>query len=69
MKQLNGPKTRLRRDVPKPDLIVAYLSYAVEDVRALSTRSTVLLESAIAALVEETRSGGGLTRQHSQKMS
>jgi hypothetical protein len=37
------------------DLVIAYLLYAVKDVRALSARSTQLLEGAIATLIEETR--------------
>jgi hypothetical protein len=37
------------------DLVIAYLLYALKDVRALSERSTQLLEGAIATLIEETR--------------
>jgi hypothetical protein len=35
---------------PSPALLIAYLSYAVPDVSALSARSTSFLESAIEAL-------------------
>jgi hypothetical protein len=37
------------------DLVIAYLLYALKDVRALSERSTQLLEDAIATLIEDTR--------------
>jgi hypothetical protein len=37
------------------DLVIAYLLYALKDVRAISERSTQLLEGAIATLIEETR--------------
>jgi hypothetical protein len=36
-----------------PDLLIAYLSYALEDIRPLSPRSTALLASAITALAED----------------
>lgn len=37
------------------DRVIAYLLYALKDVRALSERSTQLLEGAIATLIEDTR--------------
>lgn len=49
-------KPRARR--PHPDMVIAYLKYAVSDVRALSANSTQLLEDAIAALVEDTAMNG-----------
>jgi hypothetical protein len=47
--------------MPSPALLIAYLSYAVPDVSALSARSTSFLESAIEALREETASCAGTT--------
>jgi RNA polymerase-interacting CarD/CdnL/TRCF family regulator len=41
-------------ETTKAALVIAYLTYAVDDVRALSERSTSLLQSAIAVLKEET---------------
>jgi hypothetical protein len=45
---------QIDRETTKAALIIAYLTYAVDDVRPLSKRSTSLLESAIAVLKEET---------------
>jgi hypothetical protein len=36
------------------DLVVAYLSYALEDVRALSEAGSHLLQMTIATITEET---------------
>lgn len=36
------------------DLVVAYLSYAIEDVRALSAAGSHLLQMTIATITEET---------------
>jgi hypothetical protein len=44
-----------RRATPKQ--MIAYLSYALEDVRVLSPRSMVYLANAIAALAEDTQPG------------
>jgi hypothetical protein len=55
-KNSNGAPTTGRGRRPVPAAVIAYLSYAVEDVRALSARSTSLLESAIENLIEETKS-------------
>jgi hypothetical protein len=53
-----GPtKSRGRR--PQPDMMIAYLKYAVADMRALSPHGTQLLEDAIAALIEDTALNGG----------
>ncbi len=41
-------------EAPSPALVIAYLAYALKDVRALSPRGTSLLESAIEVLREET---------------
>jgi hypothetical protein len=40
-----------------PKQMIAYLSYALEDVRVLSPRSMVYLAHAIATLAEDTLSG------------
>ena len=45
---------QIDREATKAALIIAYLTYAVDDVRGLSKRSTSLLESAIEVLKEET---------------
>jgi hypothetical protein len=45
---------RANSETTRAALVIAYLTYAVADVRALSKRSTSLLESAIAVLKEET---------------
>ena len=36
------------------DLVIAYLSYAIEDVRALSEAGSHLLQMTIATITEET---------------
>jgi hypothetical protein len=36
------------------DLVVAYLSYAIKDVRALSEAGSYLLQMTIATITEET---------------
>jgi hypothetical protein len=51
-----GTKPRGRR--PHPDMVIAYLQYAVADVRALSAHSTQLLEDAIAVLIKDTATNG-----------
>jgi hypothetical protein len=42
---------------PSPALLIAYLSYAVPDVSALSARSTSFLENAIEALRDVAAKG------------
>ena len=54
MRDLQKGDTKLRARRPHPDMVIAYLKYAVADVRVLSAHSTQLLEDAIAALVEDT---------------
>ncbi|HEY2755347.1 MAG TPA: hypothetical protein VGJ01_06335 [Pseudolabrys sp.] len=44
---------------PSPALLIAYLSYAVPDVSALSARSTSFLESAIEALRDVAAQSAG----------
>lgn len=53
----------LTAEATQPDLVIAYLRYALKDVRALSPRSTLLLESAIAALIEETQAAESAQRR------
>jgi hypothetical protein len=60
IQNLNDPKAA-RRPKPTPEMVIAYLSYAVDDVRALSAQSTSLLEGAIAVLMQEA--GPHLTRR------
>lgn len=64
-------QTRLADVATDTDLVIAYLLYAVKDVRALSARSTQLLEGAIATLIEETREqhpSGDRRRPRSRRM-
>lgn len=49
---LSNPKV-VHRPKPTPEMVIAYLTYAVDDVRALSAQSTSLLEGAIAVLMQE----------------
>lgn len=49
------PEVRSTDAATDSDLVIAYLLYALKDVRAISERSTQLLEGAIATLIEETR--------------
>ena len=37
-----------------PDRVIAYLLYALEDVRSLSPRGMILLANAIVAVAEDT---------------
>lgn len=38
----------------RPDVLIAYLRYALDDVRKYSDRSTLHLEAAIKSLLEDT---------------
>jgi hypothetical protein len=64
---LSNPKVA-HRPKPTPEMVIAYLTYAVDDVRALSAQSTSLLEGAIAVLMQEAgsaskqREGAGLPK-------
>lgn len=58
MSALEEGNTRPRGRRPRPDMVIAYLKYAVADVRALSPHGTRLLEDAIAALIEDTTLNG-----------
>ncbi len=44
-----------RTKAVSPELIISYLSYALEDVRALSPRSARMMELLIGAILEDTR--------------
>ena len=50
MKQKAASRTRALR----PEQVIAYLTYALEDVNMLSPRSAYPLASAIAMLTEDT---------------
>ena len=43
-------------EIRNPELVIAYLRYAVDDVRAISQRSAEILEMAIRAMIEDLRS-------------
>jgi len=47
------------------DLVVAYLSYALEDVRALSAAGSQLLQMTIATITEETSQDTSVQPLHS----
>jgi hypothetical protein len=53
MPKLNHEDEHLDNRGSNADLIIAYLSYALEDVRAISPLSTQFLEMAIMALSED----------------
>ncbi len=55
MKSKNEAGHIVDDETTTPDQLVAYLLYALEDVRTLSGRSTLLLPNAIAALAEDTK--------------
>ena len=57
MKQKKRSKADPCRGRATPKQMIAYLSYALEDVRVLSPRSMVYLANAIAVLAEDTLSG------------
>jgi hypothetical protein len=46
----------------KSALLIAYLSYALDDIRPLSARGTAFLVNAIAALRHDTKTGYGPDR-------
>lgn len=58
-----------RRDKESPQLLISFLRYALDDVRALSERSGRHLEEAISTLTEDTSlidvSRAGNVRQQS----
>jgi hypothetical protein len=54
-KRHDPAEARITDAATDSDLVIAYLLYALKDVRAISERSTQLLEGAIATLIEETR--------------
>jgi hypothetical protein len=58
MSAVNDINTKARVKRPRPEMVIAYLKYAVADVRVLSPHSTKLLEDAIAVLVEDTDNKG-----------
>jgi hypothetical protein len=49
-----SPDSADHGSVHDPDLLIAYLRYAVEEVRDLSERSADLLEAAIITLSQDT---------------
>ena len=51
------------------DGVIAYLTYALDDVSAFSQTAVHLLEMAIAVLAEEQQSKNGLTRVGQTKAS
>ena len=48
------PHSIRRREQDPPELLLSFLSYALDDVRALSERSGRHLEMAIRTLAEDT---------------
>ena len=51
---MKSSRERLRSDRHDPNLLLAYLRYALDDVRVLSERSACHLEMAIDRLAEDT---------------
>jgi hypothetical protein len=51
---LHGEKESKTLSPRQRELVVAYLSYALEDVRALSEAGSHLLQMTIATITEET---------------
>jgi hypothetical protein len=51
---LHGEKESKALSPRQRDLVVAYLSYALKDVRALSEAGSHLLQMTIATITEET---------------
>ena len=43
-----------RRNIDSPEMLISFLQYALDDVRALSERSGRHLEQAITTLTEDT---------------
>ena len=48
------PHAVRRKDQDSPELLISYLRYALDDVRAVSERSGRHLEQAISTLTEDT---------------
>lgn len=48
------PHALRRKDQDSPELLISYLRYALDDVRAVSERSGRHLEEAISTLAEDT---------------
>lgn len=69
MKQQIELEVSQRPDVPAAEDVIAYLTYALEDVRALSSMSTTFLEVAIAQLIEDTSDGHCLIVGRPQRLS
>jgi hypothetical protein len=53
MTQAKVPAAR-RREQDSPEMLISFLRYALDDVRALSERSGRHLEEAISTLAEDT---------------
>jgi hypothetical protein len=53
MGDVGGRRRHIRVKPADPELLIAYLTYAVEDVRPMSARSAKLLVAAIGALAED----------------
>ena len=69
MKQQIELEVSPRLDVPAAEDVIAYLTYALEDVRALSSMGTTFLEVAIAQLIEDTSDGHCLIVGRPQRLS
>jgi hypothetical protein len=48
------PERRREREKDSPEMLISFLEYALDDVRALSARSGRHLEEAISTLAEDT---------------
>jgi hypothetical protein len=71
MSNAKAQQTRRReREKDSPEMLISFLQYALEDVRALSARGGRHLDQAIAALSEDTsavdvsRVGGDLRQRN-----
>jgi hypothetical protein len=66
------PDEKKKHDAPKkrtsPVLLIAYLSYALEDIQSLSPRSKALLASAITALAEDAHVTEDSKRQGQEQL-
>lgn len=62
-------KTKDDIETQSPDLTIAYLAYALDDVRSLSPAAVHFLEMAITTLIEESRSIPVLPRPSETRVS
>ena len=56
-------------EIPEAHEVIAYLAYALDDVRVLSPKALSFLEVAIAQVIEDTSAGQCMILDRPQRLS